>query len=152
MKAPWMSRRDFVRLGAGAAIAGAAVKSTLLEPPELAAQATADGRKIRFGIVGTGIRGCDLLRSARNVSTGVCVGSADLYSTRLQAGKEAYGADFDTTGDYRRLLDRKDVDAILIATSDHHHRRITLDACAAGKDVYCEKPMTHSVEDGYAMV
>ena len=152
MKAPWMSRRDFVRLGAGAAVAGAAVKSTLLEPPELAAQATADGRKIRFGIVGTGIRGCDLLRSARNVSTGVCVGSADLYSTRLQAGKEAYGADFDTTGDYRRLLDRKDVDAILIATSDHHHRRITLDACAAGKDVYCEKPMSHSVEDGYAMV
>ncbi len=152
MKIPEISRRDFVRLGAGAAVASAAAKITLLEPPPLAAQSLPDGRKIRFAIVGTGIRGCNLLESARKVPTGICVGSADLYATRLQAGKEAYGADFETTGDYRRLLDRKDVDAILIATSDHHHRRITLDAVAAGKDVYCEKPMSHSVEDGHAMV
>ncbi len=152
MKMPEITRRDFVRLGAGAAIAGAAVKTTLLDPPALSAQSLPDGRKIRFAIVGTGIRGCDLLRSARKVPTGICVGSADLYSTRLQAGKEAYGADFETTSDYRRLLDRKDIDAILIATSDHHHRRVTLDAVAAGKDVYCEKPMSHSVEDGLAMV
>src|ERR1035437_9361239 len=144
MKLPSMTRRDFVRLGAGAAVAGAAAKSTLLEPPSLAAQAAPDGRKIRFAIVGTGIRGCDLLRSARKVPTGVCVGAADLYSTRQKAGIEAYGADFPTTGDYRTLLDRKDVDAVLVATSDHHHRRVTLDAVAAGKDVYCEKPMSHS--------
>ncbi len=139
METPMISRRDFVRLGAGAAVAGAAVKSTLLETPVLAAQGAADGRKIRFGIVGTGIRGCDLLRSARKVTTGVCVGSADLYSTRLQAGKEAYGADFDTSGDYRRLLDRKDIDAILVATSDHHHRRITLDACCGGQGCVLRK-------------
>lgn len=131
---------------------GAAVKATLLEPPSLAAQAAADGRKIRFAIVGTGIRGCDLLRSARKVPTGVCVGAADLYTMRHQAAKEAYGADFQTTSDYRTLLDRKDVDAVLIATSDHHHRRVTLDAVAAGKDVYCEKPMSHSVQDGFAML
>ncbi len=152
MKPYCMTRRDFVRLGAGAAVAGAAVKSTLLEAPLLAAQAPSDGRKIRFAMVGTGIRGCDLLRSARKVPTGVCVGAADLYSTRRQAGIEAYGADFPTTGDYRTLLDRKDVDAVLVATSDHHHRRVTLDAVAAGKDVYCEKPMSHSVQDGFAML
>ena len=147
-----MTRRDFVRLGAGAAVAGAAVKSTLLEPVSLSAQAPPDGRKIRFVMVGTGIRGCNLLTSARKVATGVCVGAADLYSTRHKAGIEAYGADFPTTGDYRTLLDRKDVDAVLVATSDHHHRRVTLDAVAAGKDVYCEKPMSHSVEDGFAML
>jgi predicted dehydrogenase len=152
MKLPELTRRNFVRLGAGAALAGAAAKTTLLEPPPLAAQALPEGRRIRFGIVGTGIRGCNLLHSARKLPTGVCVGSADLYSTRLEAGKQAYGADFETTGDYRRLLDRKDVDAILVATSDHHHRRVTLDAVAAGKDVYCEKPMSHSVEDGFAML
>ena len=152
MKMPEITRRDFVRLGAGAALTGAAAKAALLDPPPLAAQSLPDGRRIRFAIVGTGIRGCNLLESARKVPTGVCVGSADLYSTRLEAGKEAYGADFDTTGDYRRLLDRKDVDAIFIATSDHHHRRVTLDAVAAGKDVYCEKPMSHSVEDGFAML
>ena len=59
---------------------------------------------------------------------------------------------FRRRGDYRTLLDRKDVDAVLVATSDHHHRRVTLDAVAAGKDVYCEKPMSHSVEDGFAML
>jgi predicted dehydrogenase len=147
-----MTRRDFVRLGAGAAVAGAAMQSTLLEPAPLAAQTLPDGRKIRFAIVGTGIRGCDLLRSARKVPTGVCVGAADLYVTRHLAAKEAYGSDFPTTGDYRTLLDRKDVDAVLVATSDHHHRRVTLDAVAAGKDVYCEKPMSHSVPDGFEML
>jgi predicted dehydrogenase len=149
MKTPSMTRREFVRLGAGAAVAGAAVKTTLLEPGAMAAET---GRTIRFAMVGTGIRGCDLLRAARTVPTGVCVGAADLYRTRLQAAKEAWGGEFETTGDYRRLLDRKDVDAVFVATSDHHHRRVTLDAVAAGKDVYCEKPISHNVADGVAMV
>ncbi len=156
MKLNEMTRRDFVRLGAGAAVATAAVAQAAqirsLTAPQHSSDSLPDGRKIRFGIVGTGIRGCDLLRSARNVPTGVCVGSADLYSTRLKAGIEAYGSDFETSGDYRRLLDRKDIDAIFVATSDHHHRRVTLDAVAAGKDVYCEKPMSHNVADGFAML
>ena len=133
MKLPYMTRREFVRLGAGA-------------------MAAETGRTIRFAIVGTGIRGCDLLRTARQIPLGVCVGAADLYVTRLQAAKEAWGADIPTTRDYRTLLDRKDVDAVFVATSDHHHRRVTLDAVAAGKDVYCEKPMSHNVADGLAMV
>jgi predicted dehydrogenase len=156
MKTPEITRRDFVRLGTGAAIATTAVaqaaQSNILSAPQHSSDALPGNRKIRFGIVGTGIRGCDLLRSARNVPTGVCVGSADLYSTRLKAGMEAYGSDFATSGDYRRLLDRKDIDAIFVATSDHHHRRVTLDAVAAGKDVYCEKPMSHTVADGFAML
>jgi predicted homoserine dehydrogenase-like protein len=106
-----MTRREFVRLGAGVVAAGTAMKSTLLEPAALAAET---GRRIRFAIVGTGIRGCDLLRSARNVPTGICVGAADLYVTRHQAAMEAWGGEIPTTGDYRTLLDRKDVDAIFI--------------------------------------
>jgi len=147
-----ITRRDFVRVGAGAAAAGVAMNATLLEPSPLSAQVDPGTRKIRFVIVGTGIRGCDLLRAARQVPTGVCVGAADLYTTRHTAAKEAWGADIPTTGDYRAFFDRKDVDAVLIATSDHLHRRVTLDAVAAGKDVYCEKPMSHSVPDGQAMV
>jgi len=138
-----MTRREFVRLSAAAASA------TLLAP---AAKAAEPGRKIRFAIVGTGIRGCDLLRAAKQVPTGVCVGAADLYQMRHQSAKEAWGGEIETTGDYRSLLDRKDVEAVLIATSDHLHRRVTLDAVAAGKDVYCEKPMSHSVADGFEMV
>jgi predicted dehydrogenase len=147
-----MTRREFVRLGAGAVAVGAAVKGTLLEPGTLAAQALPGGQKIRFVIVGTGIRGTDLLKAARQVPSGECVGAADLYTTRLEAAKEAWGGEIPTTRDYRTLLDRKDVDAVLVATSDHHHRRVTLDAAAAGKDVYCEKPMSHNVADGLAMV
>ena len=148
MNLPAMSRREFVRLGAGAVVAA---NVTLLEPLAQAAASDA-GEKIRFVSIGTGIRGCDLLRAARQVTNGVCVGAADLYEMRHQAAKEAYAAEIPTTSDYRRLLDRKDVDAVLVATSDHLHRRVTLDALAAGKDVYCEKPMSHNVADGFAMV
>jgi len=110
------------------------------------------GRQIRFVSIGTGIRGCDLLRSARQVPSGILVGTADLYDMHQQAGKEAYGADVPTTRDYRSLLDRKDVDAVIVAVTDHQHRRVVLDAVAAGKDVYCEKPMSHTVADGVEMV
>ncbi|MGA8085821.1 MAG: Gfo/Idh/MocA family oxidoreductase [Terracidiphilus sp.] len=147
-----ISRRDFVRLGAGAMAAGAAAKSIALEPEVLAAQTAQTERKIRFVSIGTGIRGCDLLRSARKVSSGVCVGTADLYDMHRKAGVEAWGADVPTTRDYRELLDRKDVDAVIVAVADFQHRRVVLDCVAAGKDVYCEKPMSHNVADGLAMV
>ena len=93
-----------------------------------------------------------MLRSARKVSSGVCVGTADLYDMHRKAGVEAYGADVPTTRDYRELLDRKDVDAVIVAVADFQHRRVVLDCVAAGKDVYCEKPMSHNVADGLAMV
>ena len=141
-----------MRLSAGAAVAGAAAKATILQPPALEAQASRSGRKIRFASIGTGIRGCDLLRSARKVPTGELVATADLYEMHRKAGLEAYGADVPTSGDYRPILDRKDVDAVIVAVSDHLHRAIVVDCLTAGKDVYCEKPMSHNVADGFAMV
>jgi predicted dehydrogenase len=153
-----LTRRDFVRLGAGTVVAGsavaagAAVKATVLEPAELAAQTPAGGRPIRFASIGTGIRGCELLRSARTLPNAVLVGTADLYDMHRKAGIEAWGADVPTSRDYRSLLDRKDVDAVIVAVADFQHRRVVLDALTAGKDVYCEKPMSHNVSDGFAMV
>lgn len=151
MKSTRISRREFVRLGTGAFAAAAAAQSTLLAPMRAAAQ-TASGRPIRFVSIGTGIRGCDLLRSARQVKQGVLVGTADLYDMHRKAGVEAYGTDVPTTRDYRTLLDRKDVDAVIVAVADFQHRRVVLDCLASGKDVYCEKPMSHNVADGFAMV
>lgn len=147
-----ISRREFVRLGATAAAVGAASKSFALKDTVLAAQTPQTERKIRFASIGTGIRGCDLLRSARKLPNAVCVGTADLYDMHGKAGVEAWGADIPTTRDYRGLLDRKDVDAVIVAVADFQHRRVVLDCIAAGKDVYCEKPMSHNVADGLAMV
>jgi predicted dehydrogenase len=147
MKKDLLTRRDFVRLGAGAA-----VSARLLEAPFLDAQGRSGGQKIRFVSIGTGIRGCDLLRSARKVASGELVATADLYEMHRKAGLEAYGADVPAVGDYRPLLDRKDVDAVIVAVSDHLHRAVVMDCLAAGKDVYCEKPMSHNVADGFAMV
>lgn len=153
MKTPAMTRRDFVRLGAGAVAAGAVANATLMQPSTLAAQTgAATGPTIRFASIGTGIRGCDLLRAARLVPKGVLVGTADLYDMHRKAGLEAYGADVPTSRDYRALLDRKDVDAVIVAVADFQHRKVVLDCLAAGKDVYCEKPMSHNVADGLAMV
>ena len=119
-----LTRRDFVRIVSAGAAVGAVGKVTLLEPTAMAAQDGNEdkedkGPKIRFASIGTGIRGCDLLRSASKVTSGICVGAADLYTTRHTAAKEAYGADIPTTGDYRRFLDDKNVDAVVVATSDH---------------------------------
>lgn len=147
-----ISRRDFVRLGATAAAIGAANKSFALTDAGLVAQMLQTDRKIRFVSIGTGIRGCDLLRSARKLPNAVCVGTADLYQMHRKAGVEAWGTDVPTTGDYRELLDRKDVDAVIVAVADFQHRHVVLDCIAAGKDVYCEKPMSHNVADGHAMV
>ena len=153
MKSSSITRREFVRLGAGVVAAGAPIRSTILVPHGLATSApAASGRRIRFASIGTGIRGCDLLRAARLVPSGELVGTADLYEMHQKAGLEAYGADVPTTRDYRTLLDRKDVDAIIVAVADFQHRRVVLDCLAAGKDVYCEKPMSHNVADGLAMV
>jgi len=80
------------------------------------------------------------------------VGISDLYDTRLETAKTILKKNVDTTKDYRRLLDRKDIDAVIVATPDHWHRRLVVEAAQAGKDVYCEKPMSHTPEDGFAMV
>lgn len=154
-----MNRRDFVRLGTGAAVAGAATSAAASKtnaPSILASRALGEagtsGETVPFVSIGTGVRGCDLLQAARQAKIGVCVGAADLYDGRHQAAIESWGAQIPTTRDYRTLLDRKDVKAVVVAVPDHLHRRVVLDCVAAGKDVYCEKPMSHNVADGLAMV
>lgn len=150
-----LTRRDFMRLGAGAAALSAAAKVTILEPSTLWAspRPVPPSDTIRFGIIGTGVEGCSLLHSTLPISGVECVAAADLYDSRHIAAKEALGGkEIETTRDYRRILDRKDIDAVIVATPDHWHRKAVIDVVEAGKDIYCEKPMSHSVEDGLAMV
>ena len=148
-----LSRRNFMRLGAGLVAAGAATKVTLLEPQWLLASGTAPpSDTVRFASIGTGVRGCELLKASLRVPGVECVAVCDLYDGRHVAARESVQKQVPSTRNYREILERKDVDAVIVAVTDHQHRRVLEDACAAGKDVYCEKPMSHTVDDGFAMV
>jgi len=149
-----LSRRQFIQLGSGA-IAASTVAKNILQPRVLSAapRRVAPSDTIRFASIGTGIRGCEHLQASLDVPGIECVAVCDLYDSRHTAAQESVkNPSVPASRDYRSILDRKDVDSVLIATMDHQHRRIFEDACAAGKDVYCEKPMSHTVEDGFSMV
>lgn len=147
------TRRDFIRAGTGVA-AGAAAGYTLLQPRSLWAspRPVAPSDTVRFAAIGVGIRGCLLLEASLKVPGAECVAVCDLYDSRQISAEKALKKSIPATRDYRAILDRKDIDAVIVAVTDHQHRRVFVDACAAGKDVYCEKPMSHTVEDGFAMV
>ncbi|GAB3800981.1 hypothetical protein GCM10028819_27340 [Spirosoma humi] len=110
--------------------------------------------KIRIATIGMGIQGnFDTQAALRNPDVEL-VGVADLYNGRLEHAKTAYGKDKElfTTRDYREVLARPDVDAVLIVTPDHWHDHITIAALNAGKHVYCEKPMVQHLNEGKAVI
>jgi predicted dehydrogenase len=149
------TRRDFIRVGTASAATGAAAKFTLLQPKNVWASPRPVGPSdtVRFASIGTGVRGCELLNATTHVPGIECVAVCDLYDSRHIAAQESVkNPNVPATRNYKEILDRKDVDAVIIAVPDHNHRRIFEDACAAGKDVYCEKPMSHTPEDGFAMI
>lgn len=108
--------------------------------------------KVRVGVIGFGIQGHMDLATALKVPGVELAGVCDLYTGRLENAKELYGKDLFTTRNYLELLDRKDIDAVILATSDHWHARITKDALKKGKHVYCEKPMVHKISEGLGVV
>jgi predicted dehydrogenase len=148
-----VTRRQFIHIGTGA-LAATTVAGNILQPHILSAAArpVPPSDTVRFASIGTGIRGCELLRASTQVPGIQCVAVCDLYDSRQIAGQEAVNSNVAITRDYRAILDRKDVDAVIIAAMDHQHRHIFEEACAAGKDIYCEKPMSHTVDDGFAMI
>ena len=132
-------RRDFL------AAAGAA-------PLVLAQSAKGANDRITFALIGAGGRGRGVTHTFIEFGGAKCLAVADVYKPNLEKGLEVAGADAKGYVDYHEILARDDIDAVLIATPDHHHAPMMLDAVHAGKDVYCEKPMTHSIGEGVRVI
>lgn len=159
MKDANRDRRAFLKK-AGLATASLATGPYLMASPRESALLTRQGTlryesandQIQLGLIGCGIQGIYDTRSALQVAgvrlTAVC----DLYSGRLTRAEELWGEGLFKTRDYRELLARQDVDAVIIATPDHWHKRIVIDALKAGKAVYCEKPMVQRPEEGHEII
>ncbi len=148
------SRRALLQSGAVAGGGLLAARSILLDAaPMDAAQSTAPSDRVRFGMIGIGMQGSGLLTNAIDLPGVECVAAADLYDGRHTLAREITGnPSLPTTRHYRELLDRKDIDCIVAAVPDHWHKRVVVDACNAGKDIYCEKPMSHTAAQGFEMV
>src|SRR5881394_3189125 len=142
---PTGSRREFLELS------GAAVGASL-GPTSLRARRMPPSDMVRFGMVGVGMQGSGLLGESIKLPGVACASAADLYDGRHTLAREIAGATLPVTRRYQQLLDDKTIDCIVAAVPDHWHRRMVVDAVSAGKDIYCEKPMSHTAADGVAMV
>ncbi|HEY9258354.1 Gfo/Idh/MocA family oxidoreductase [Chitinophaga sp.] len=152
------SRRKFIKhIGSTAALLGIGQLAAMGKETEHVQLLTPEKRispndKIRIACVGMGIMGFGDVETAIKVPGVEFVGAADLYDGHLARVKEVFGPQVYTTRDYRELLKRKDIDAIIVATPDHWHDTIAIAAMEAGKAVYCEKPMVQQIAEGHQVI
>ncbi|MFN7939045.1 MAG: Gfo/Idh/MocA family oxidoreductase [Bryobacteraceae bacterium] len=107
---------------------------------------------LQIGCIGTGGRAQALMRNIEGIGRARISAVCDVWAENLEKAKQIAGPGAFATADFRQLLARKDVDAVLIAAPDHQHVPLTIAACRAGKDVYVEKPLTHSREEAAAVL
>ncbi|MGA2186828.1 MAG: Gfo/Idh/MocA family oxidoreductase [Bryobacteraceae bacterium] len=141
------TRRHFLGSAALAGLTGSLLAQDTSAPPP-----RSKNDAIQLALIGAGGQGMDDTKFALKIPGVKLVAAADIYTGRLARSKELWGNDLFVTRDYREILARADVDAVIVATPDHWHDRISIDAMNAGKDVYCEKPMVQRVEFGGPMV
>lgn len=153
------SRRKFLHQIGATTLATAASPLATFAAQEKAEQRilhyekkTGPNDKVRIGVIGYGVQGHFDLTTALKVPGVELAGICDLYTGRIENAKELHGKDLYITRNYKDLLDRKDIDAVLICTTDCWHSRITLDALAKGKHVYLEKPMIYKISEGYPVM
>jgi predicted dehydrogenase len=143
-----ITRRDFAKaaalVGMGAAVGARAAQTQPTSQPA--------GERVRLGFIGLGNRGDQVLSAFLPQNDAQVVAICDLYQPYLDFAAKKIGGEVEQFKDYRRLLDRKDIDAVVINTPDHWHALHVIHACEAGKDVYVEKPLSLTVTEGRAMV
>jgi len=138
------TRRDFVKTGAAAAVGAVTAASSK--------RAVGANDRIRLGFIGVANRGGQLIEATLPCADAEIVALCDVDEDPLGKRKAELGTQVSTHKDFREILDRKDIDAVVIATPDHWHAIQTIDACEAGKDVYVEKPLSITVVEGRRMV
>ncbi len=155
------SRRSFLRkaaLGTAAVtsaptlLSGSYKQNLLLGSRSYTPASFAANDQINLALIGSGIQGIWDTKSALRVPGVKLVAACDLYAGRLDRAKELWGNDIYVSRDYREILDLEDVDAVIIATPDHWHKKISIDALKAGKAVYCEKPMVQNFDEGHELI
>lgn len=149
------TRRNFLKRAAaasGALVGAPALLSARTETMHRAAPSFSANDQVNLAVIGAGGMGVVDSQTALRIPGVRMVAACDLYDGRLAAAKDRWGKDIMTTRDYREVLARPDVDAVIIGTPDHWHKEISVAALEAGKGVYCEKPMVHSIGEGEAVV
>jgi len=152
------SRRQFIRQLGGTSLLLAAGSIPILGSDKSKKtysrdkEAYSPNDNIRIATIGMGIMGNVDTDSALKIPGVELAAVCDLYDGRLTRAKEKYGNDIFTTRDYREILTRKDIDAIIIATADLWHSRIAIEAMNSGKAVYCEKPVVQKISEGLPVI
>jgi len=155
------NRRTFVKkLTLGSALVGAAPHIISATPYQQKVVLSRSYRPetfsandhINLALIGSGIQGIYDTTAALKVAGVKLVAACDLYTGRLDRAKELWGDHLFVTRDYREILQRKEVDAVIVATPDHWHKTITIAALKAGKAVYCEKPMIQNFDEGHEII
>jgi predicted dehydrogenase len=147
-----INRRQFLEKSSLLAAAATAVGGARTASAQLNNSAAVSTKPVRLGFIGVGIRGTLLMEAAAGVAGVEIKAVADCYKGHLDRAGELITPAPAVTGNYQEILSRADIDAVVIATPDHWHLKMTQEALAAGKHVYVEKPMTHSWEEGEAFV
>jgi predicted dehydrogenase len=151
------SRRSFIRkatLGSALVssspilLANSYKQQQLIESRTYETKKPAANDNINLALIGSGIQGIYDTNTALQINGVKLIATCDLYAGRLDRAKELWGQNIFVTRDYREILNRKDIDAVIVATPDHWHKRISIEAMKAGKAVYCEKPMIKTFEEG----
>ncbi len=117
-----------------------------------AARVLGANETLRVGVIGTGGRARQLMRALVKVPDVRIAAVCDVWDVHLNEGRKLAAPGAFATKRYQDILDRKDIDAVLIGTPDHWHAPLTVAACQAGKDVYVEKPLTHAADEGRAVI
>jgi len=148
MKKPQASRREFLQQSAAAASALAAYQ--FLGPDVAAQDAQSPNNRPRIGCIGTGDRWNSVGPAAGR--HGDILAVCDVDRNHVERAKARFQGRPEMYEDYRRVLDRNDIDVVTIVTPDHWHSKIAIEAMKAGKDVYCEKPLTLTIEEGKQII